>query len=346
MKTVKKVNYKYNIIYKFPSPFLDDSLKLAKRSPPDNLDVFRKDYGRILGYLEAYDNEYQRDAIHTLLQFYDRTLRCFVFPDYLLAPTLEEYSSILDIPILHQVPFHASMKKLDATRVAVALYLSESIVKANFKKKGSVCGYPLGFLLKEAGGMDEKEDWRPLNVFLACCIYGIVLFSNEVKFVDENVVAIFIQRNHVPTLLRDVYHFIYSRSFKGNGVVVHYYAPLLYQWFRSQLPCQRAFLDTQDTLKLSQRMKGLTSKDIDWYNHSLNKLENKEVIFSYGEFPNVPLMGMRSGINYNPSLSLRKLGYALKIPLRTKTCKNPCFMMCLIVLDGRKELPRHGGTFI
>ena len=58
MNTIKKVNYRYNIIYKFPSPVLDDLLKLAKRSPPDNLDVFRKDYGRILGYLEASLNEY------------------------------------------------------------------------------------------------------------------------------------------------------------------------------------------------------------------------------------------------------------------------------------------------
>lgn len=81
-----------------------------------------------------------------------------MFLDYLLAPTLEEYSSILDITILNQVPFHASMKKPDAAQVAAALYLSESVVKANFKKKGSVCGYPLSFLLKEVGGMADKED--------------------------------------------------------------------------------------------------------------------------------------------------------------------------------------------
>lgn len=73
-----------------------------------------------------------------------------MFLDYLLATTFEEYSSILDIPILHQVPFHASMKKPDATQVDVALYLSESTVKANFKKNGSVYGYHLSFLLKEA----------------------------------------------------------------------------------------------------------------------------------------------------------------------------------------------------
>lgn len=156
MNTIKKVNYRHNIIYKFPSLVLD--LKLEKRSPPDNIDVIGRDYGRIFGYLEASLNEYQRDVVHTLLQFYDCTLRCFMFLDYLLAPTLEEYSSILDIPILHQVPFHASMKKPDAAQVVAALYLSESIVKDNFKKKGSVRGYPLSFLLKEAGGVADKGD--------------------------------------------------------------------------------------------------------------------------------------------------------------------------------------------
>lgn len=236
MNTIKKVNYKYNIIYKFPSPVLDDLLELANRSPPDNLDVFIKDYGRILGYLEAPFNEYQRDAIHTLLQFYNCTLRCFMF---------------LNIPILPQVPFHTSMKKPDAAQVAAALYLSESVVKDNFKKKGSVCGYHLGFLLKEVGGMADKGDWKDFNAVLACCIYGIMLFPNEVKFVDENVVVIFIQRNMVPTLLGYVYHSMHSRSYKGKSGVIHCCAPLLYHWFRSHLPFQCAFVDTQDTLKWS-----------------------------------------------------------------------------------------------
>lgn len=52
-----------------------------------------------------------------------------MFPDYLLAPTLEAYSSILDIPILYQVPFQASMKKPNVVQVVAALYLSESVVE-------------------------------------------------------------------------------------------------------------------------------------------------------------------------------------------------------------------------
>lgn len=69
----------------------------------------------------------------------------------------------------------------------------------------------------------------------------------------------------------------------------------------------------------------LTSKDIDWYKHSLSGPESKEVIFSYGEFPNMPLMRMRGGINYNPTLSRRQLGFALKGPLEDKYVQESMF---------------------
>ena len=34
------------------------------------------------------------------------------------------------------------------------------------------------------------------------------------------------------------------------------------------------------------------------------------IIDRCGEFPNVPLLGIRGGITYNPSLALRQFGYA------------------------------------
>lgn len=92
----------------------------------------------------------------------------------------------------------------------------------------------------------------------------IMLFPNKVKFINENDVVIFIQMNHVLTLIGYVYHSIHSRGYKGKGGVIHCCAQLLYHWFRSHIPCQCAFVDTQDTLKWSQRLMGLTSKDIDW----------------------------------------------------------------------------------
>ena len=67
-------------------------------------------------------------------------------------------------------------------------------------------GFHLGFLLREANAKAAKYDWRSFNAILACCIYDMVLFLNEPKFIDENAITLFIQRNPVPTLLGDVYY--------------------------------------------------------------------------------------------------------------------------------------------
>src|ERR1051325_5265637 len=128
MDTEKKNNQRRHPVYKFPAPALENLLLLANKSPPENVLTFTRDYGRILTWLKAPLTDYQKDGLQALFQFYDRELRCFVFPDYLLMPTLEEYSSILDIPILHQVPFHASMERPTDDQLAKALHLQKFVV--------------------------------------------------------------------------------------------------------------------------------------------------------------------------------------------------------------------------
>ena len=189
---------------------------MANKSALDNFGTFTKDYGRILTWLKSPLTEYQKHGLQDLFQFYDHELMCFVFPDYLLMPILEEYYSILDIPILHQVPFHASMERPTDDQIAKALHLEKSVVSANVASKGVVRGFHLGFLLREGNARVVKKDWKSFNTILACCIYGMCLFPNEPKFVDMNAISIFIQRNPVPTLLGDVYHSIQSRASKGR----------------------------------------------------------------------------------------------------------------------------------
>ena len=47
--------------------------------------------------------------------------------------------------------------------------------------------------------------------------------------------------------------------------------------------------------------------DIHWFSRSI---ENVTTIDRCGEFHNVPLLGIRGGITYNPCLDLRQFGYA------------------------------------
>src|SRR3954465_9163281 len=54
----------------------------------------------------------------------------------------------------------------------------------------------------------------------------------------------------------------------------------------------------------------LTNNDIHWY--TLARC-GTETIDSCGEFANVPLIGTHGGINYNPVLARRQLGYAYSV---------------------------------
>ncbi|KAI5421358.1 hypothetical protein KIW84_044972 [Lathyrus oleraceus] len=53
----------------------------------------------------------------------------------------------------------------------------------------------------------------------------------------------------------------------------------------------------------------LTNDDIFWYNRVYDGVQ---IIDSCGEFSNVPLLGTCGGINYNPILARRQLGFPLK----------------------------------
>ena len=81
--------------------------------------------------------------------------------------------------------------------------------------------------------------------------------------------------------------------------------PLLARWFISHLP--QSVLKNEQGLRWSQRLMTLTHSDVHWCSRSI---ENVIIIDRCGEFPNVPLLGIRGGITYNPCLALRQFGYA------------------------------------
>ena len=54
------------------------------------------------------------------------------------------------------------------------------------------------------------------------------------------------------------------------------------------------------------KVNGAQTLDIHWCSQSK---ENVIIVNCCGEFPNVPLLGIRGGITYNPCLALRQFGY-------------------------------------
>lgn len=78
----------------------------------------------------------------------------------------------------------------------------------------------------------------------------------------------------------------------------------------SHLPKKGSFVDNVGALKWSKRLMSLDVEDVVRYSHDYFRVE---LIFRYGEFPNVSLINTKGGlINYNLVLSLPQLAYPLK----------------------------------
>ncbi|XP_058784929.1 uncharacterized protein LOC131659817 [Vicia villosa] len=316
--TVNKKTTKHTFSCSFYREDITPLVRLSTRVTGQNLDEFRKTYGHILLMLTTRIDEW---GLYTLLQFYDSELRCFTFQDYQLAPTLEEYAHILQIKVPHKVPFVCAPEKPKLDRIAGALYLSMKDVKDNWKPNGGTHGFYVKFLMREAETLADKEKWKEFNALLAVMIYGLVMFPNIPNFVDLTAICLFMDQNPVPTLLADTYYAIHSRYGKKGSVGGC--LPILYEWFSSHLPKSGAFVTTRDSQKWPQRIMGLTANDIVWY-HLRTDIE--QVITRCGSFGNVPLIGTKGVINYNPKLALRQLGFAMKDkPSEKEIFESVCF---------------------
>ncbi|XP_050897777.1 uncharacterized protein LOC127104642 [Lathyrus oleraceus] len=270
-----------------------------------NPEDFKGRYERLLPLLKTNMME---GILATLVQFYDPLFRCFTFPDYQLVPTLEEFSHLIGLPIHDQVPFFGLEEIPKHQDITEATHLKMSEIKANITTKGGILGLPAKLLIEEARYFASMNSTDAFEAILAFLIYGLFLFPNVDDFVDINVIKIFLIGNLVPTLLVDVYHSIHLRNFHKGGVIICC-VTLLYKWFISHLPRSTAFWDLKDGFLWSQKIMSLTHSDIDWFDRAY---EGVTIIDSCGEFPNVPFLGTKGGINYNPILARRQFGYPMK----------------------------------
>ncbi|KAI5396043.1 hypothetical protein KIW84_062299 [Lathyrus oleraceus] len=235
---------------------------------------FKARHGKLLSILSIKVDE---GLMSVLVHFYDPLYRCFTFPDFQLLPTLEEYAYHVGTPILDQLSFSGLEKISSSQEIADMLHVD---------------------------AMSEEA----FEAIFVLFIYGLVLFPNIDNFVDVNAIRIFSSLNPVPTLLGDTYFSLHMRNAKGGGSIVCC-LPLLYKWFISHLPQTLAFKENKGCLRWSTRLISLTNDDISWYNRVYDGVL---IIDSCGEFSNVPLLGTCGGINYNPALARRQLGFPLK----------------------------------
>ena len=79
--------------------------------------------------------------LKVLFQFFDPLHHYFTFLDYQLVPTLEEFSLLLGVPILNEVPFNGMERDPKPEYIAKALSLQWSDVAANWETRRNVKGF-------------------------------------------------------------------------------------------------------------------------------------------------------------------------------------------------------------
>ncbi|KAI5400777.1 hypothetical protein KIW84_065584 [Lathyrus oleraceus] len=140
-----RTGLKRDVAYSFFDPEIGVLKEMIALITPDHVGMFRESYGSILKMVFRLTDS-DRSAIHTFLQFYDPGLRCFIFPDYLLGPLMEDYASILGMQIRDQIPFHVTRVEPDVLGISRALYLSpEMVVRPQFLALRSLMAHIISY---------------------------------------------------------------------------------------------------------------------------------------------------------------------------------------------------------
>ena len=113
MDTLRRKTIQINLVRIHPQLKELDS-RISENSP------FTERHGLLLNLVTSNTAE---DIMKVLFQFFDPLHHCFTFPDYQRVPTLEEFSQLLRILILNQLPFNGTERDPNPEKIAQALHL-------------------------------------------------------------------------------------------------------------------------------------------------------------------------------------------------------------------------------
>ncbi|KAH1254135.1 hypothetical protein GmHk_04G010639 [Glycine max] len=295
--------------------------ELGRLMKPLQMQAFRKTYGKILELTIA---EVSIEAIASLTQYYDQPLRCFTFGDFQLVPTIEEFEEILGCPLGGRKLYLSSGCLPSLSRIATVVKDSARGLDRIKQTRNGIAGLPWGYLEDKARGMANQGDWVPLMDVLALLIFGVVLFPNVDGLVDLAGIDAFLAYHHskespVVAVLADLFDTFDRRCEKSSARIICC-LPALCVWLVSHLfqqdtrhPCpllSHRSCTEKRRIDWDQLLAGIGGRTISWFPRWK---EGKEgVLFSCGGYPNIPLVGTRGCINYNPALAIRQLGYPMR----------------------------------
>ncbi|KAH1241431.1 hypothetical protein GmHk_07G019019 [Glycine max] len=295
--------------------------ELGRLMEPLQMQAFRKTYGKILELTIA---EVSIEAIASLTQYYDQPLRCFTFGDFQLVPTIEEFEEILGCPLRGRKPYLSSGCLPSLRRIATVVKDSARGLDRIKQTRNGIAGLPQKYLEDKARGMANQGDWVPFMDVLALLIFGVVLFPNVDGLVDLAAIDAFLAYHHskespVVAVLADLFDTFDRRCEKSSARIICC-LPALCVWLVSHLfqqdarhPCpllSHRSCTEKRRIDWDQLLARIGGRTISWFPRWK---EGKEgVLFSCGRYPNIPLVGTRGCINYNPALAIRQLGYPMR----------------------------------
>ncbi|KAL5170162.1 hypothetical protein HKD37_11G031919 [Glycine soja] len=263
--------------------------------------AFRKVYGKIL---DLTATEVFMEAVVSLAQYYDQPLRCFTFGDFQMVPTIEEFEEILGCPLGGRKPYLFSWFLPSLSKIAAVVRDSSKELDRMKQTRNGVVGLPRKYLEGKARDMTSQEKWGPFTDILALLIFGVVLFPNVDGLVDLAAIDAFLAYHHskespVVAILAEC--MLLTRSLRVVG-----FTPIP---TRHKTSVYRSCVEKR-RVDFDQHLAGIGGSAINWFPRWK---EGKEgVFFSCGDYPNVPLIGTRGCINYNPALAIRQLGYPMR----------------------------------
>lgn len=306
---------KRTLSLKAKMPQVDSLRRLCGLLSSDLWSKFVKRYGKILSLLDIH---VEVDALTALLQFYDPPMRCFNFQNFQLAPTLEEFGQILGYSLEKDKPYRYLGHYPSISKIAEILKVDKETLER--KQPNGHTGFLRRFFEERALVFAKNKDWDAFMDVFALIIFGVVLFPRDEEIIDVAAIDVFMafkNRGENPThaVLADLYYSFNDCHEKMRKKIIGC-LPALYVWmanlmfnsgFRSSCPIddiRGCIVKEKTRQEWAETLVNLNESAVRWYRRWL---QVKEVIYQCGSYPNVPLVGTKGCINYNPALALRQL---------------------------------------
>jgi len=119
------------------------------------LHAFRKTYGKIWDLAMI---EMSVESIASLAQYYDQPLRCFMFGDFQLVPTVEEFKGILGCPLGGRKPYLFSGLYPSMARIAKVVKVLIQELDRVKKNRNGVVGIPKKHLEEKAKALADQGE--------------------------------------------------------------------------------------------------------------------------------------------------------------------------------------------